>query len=189
MQSFGTRARGFAARTVEPVAGPAFAIPDATRYVHLQLRRYAGCPVCNLHLRSIARRHAELLEAGIVEVVVFHSAPAKTLDLEGFLPFAVIADPHRRLYDEWAVGTMGARHALHPRSWRAAWRALTGAPDLRGATGRGEQHRGIPAELLIAPDGSIVASHHGRFVDDHWSVDELLEHAAAARRTSNQDDA
>jgi hypothetical protein len=29
------------------------------------LRRFAGCPICNLHLREIARRHDELVAAGI----------------------------------------------------------------------------------------------------------------------------
>ena len=49
-------------------------IPDPTRLVHLQLRRFAGCPICNLHLRSFARRHDELVRAGTVEVAVFHSS-------------------------------------------------------------------------------------------------------------------
>jgi hypothetical protein len=28
------------------------AIPDPGRWVHLQFRRFAGCPVCNLHLQA-----------------------------------------------------------------------------------------------------------------------------------------
>ena len=32
-------------------------IPHPTDLIHLQFRRFAGCPICNLHLRSIARRH------------------------------------------------------------------------------------------------------------------------------------
>ena len=48
-------------------------VPDANRLVHLQFRRFAGCPICNLHLRSGARRHDEIAAAGIREVVVFHS--------------------------------------------------------------------------------------------------------------------
>lgn len=27
------------------------------KFTHLQFRRFAGCPVCNLHLRSFARGH------------------------------------------------------------------------------------------------------------------------------------
>jgi hypothetical protein len=33
---------------------------------------------------------------------------------------------------------------------------------------------GLPADFLIAPDGRVLASHHGRHVYDQWSVDELL---------------
>ena len=28
-------------------------LPDPASLVHLQFRRYAGCPFCNLHLRSL----------------------------------------------------------------------------------------------------------------------------------------
>jgi hypothetical protein len=64
--------------------------------------------------------------------------------------------------------------ALNPRSWRAAARALTRAPSLRGAAGRGERKLGLPAEFLIGGDGRILAVKYGRVVDDHWPVDELL---------------
>jgi hypothetical protein len=33
---------------------------------------------------------------------------------------------------------------------------------------------GLPADFLIAPDGRVLASHHGSHVYDQWSVDELL---------------
>lgn len=46
-------------------------IPDGYRTVHLQFRRFAGCPVCEFHLRSIVRRHDELMKAELVEVAVF----------------------------------------------------------------------------------------------------------------------
>jgi len=35
----------------------AWRIPEPDGLVHLQFRRFAGCPVCNLHLRSFASRH------------------------------------------------------------------------------------------------------------------------------------
>jgi hypothetical protein len=33
---------------------------------------------------------------------------------------------------------------------------------------------GLPADFLIAPDGSIKAAHYGRHADDQWTVDEML---------------
>src|SRR5437667_11924912 len=48
-------------------------VPDREALVHLQFRRFAGCPVCNLHLRSFVERYPEITAASIREVIVFHS--------------------------------------------------------------------------------------------------------------------
>ena len=52
-------------RELVTIHGQPVQVPDADRLVHLQFRRYAGCPICNVHLRSIARRHDDLASAGI----------------------------------------------------------------------------------------------------------------------------
>ena len=167
------------------IHGDPVQIPDSHRLVHLQFRRYAGCPVCNLHLRSIAVRHEEILAAGIREVVVFHSSAETMLGFQGELPFAAIADPEKKLYAEFGVEKMSSMvalsTALSPRSWLAAGRALRCAPSLRGAAGRGEEHLGLPADFLIVPGGQVLAANYGKYVDDHWSVDELLDLAKNAR--------
>ena len=46
--------------------------PDRARLTHLQFRRFAACPICNLHLQSVVARHAEITASSIHEVVVFH---------------------------------------------------------------------------------------------------------------------
>ena len=48
-------------------------VPDREALVHLQFRRFAGCPVCNLHLRSFVERYPKITAASIREVIVFHS--------------------------------------------------------------------------------------------------------------------
>jgi len=166
-------------RELVDIHGDLVRVPDLRRLVHLQFRRYAGCPVCNLHLRSIALRHDEILAAGIHEVVVFHSSAETMLGFQGGLPFAAIADPEKKLYAEFGVEKMSPMAALmaalSPRSWRAAGRALMRAPSLPGAAGRGEEHLGLPADFLIGPDGRVLAARYGKYVDDQWSVDELLD--------------
>jgi peroxiredoxin len=163
------------------IHGNSVRIPDSERRVHLQFRRYAGCPACNVHLRSIARRLGEILAAGICEVVVFHSKREAMLEFQGALPFAAIADPEKKLYAEFGVGKMSPLSAFDPRSWRAVYRALTRSPNLRGALGKGEEHMGLPADFLIGSDGVVLAAKYGAYVDDHWSVDDLL--ALARTRT------
>ena len=170
------RGDSIAPRSLSNIHGRTVSVPGST-LIHLQFRRYAGCPVCNLHLRSIAVRHDELVRAGVTEVVVFHSSAETMRRFQGQLPFDAIADPERRLYTEFGVGSITARNVwkgMTPRSWRAATTALRAAPDLRGALGSGEKHLGLPAELLIDRGGLVLAAHYGEYVDDHWSVDEVL---------------
>jgi hypothetical protein len=74
--------------------------------------------------------------------------------------------------------------ALTPRSWRAGGRALRRAPSLRGAAGKGEEHLGFPADFLIGPSGRVLAAKYGEYMDDQWSVYELLDLAKNARHTT-----
>src|SRR5258708_15127719 len=108
-------------------SGQLVTIPDpAGNYVHLQLRRFAGCPICNLHLRSIVKSHDEIRSHGIREVVVFHSPAAELAKHEADLPFPLIADPERELYLRLGVGRRPSP-LLSTRALRAAIAGQTAA--------------------------------------------------------------
>ncbi|MQY28389.1 peroxiredoxin-like family protein [Nocardia aurantia] len=173
-------------RTLTTVTGTEVPVPDADRLIHLQFRRFAGCPVCHLHLRSIVTRRAEIAAAGVREVVVFHSSADELRKHAAEVPLDLVADPHRRLYREFGVES-GPRALLDPRSWpaivlgvartlREARRSGAPMPSLRPEGGR----LGLPADFLIAPDGRVTAAKHGVHADDQWSVDELLAAVRAA---------
>ncbi|MEV6295732.1 peroxiredoxin-like family protein [Streptomyces sp. NPDC051896] len=175
-------------RELTPVSGPPLPVPDPDRLVHLQFRRFAGCPVCNLHLRSFVRRHEEIEAAGIREVVVFHSPADELRRHTADLPFAVVADPDKRLYVEFGVES-APRALLDPRVWgpivravlRSSWAILRGRE--RGPASRPHGGRfGLPADFLIAPDGSVLAAKYGEHAYDQWEVGELLELAGGVRR-------
>jgi len=172
------------------IRGERVRIPDSERLVHLQFRRYAGCPVCNVHLRSIARRHVEILAAGIREVVVFHSTAETMQEFQGQLPFAAIADPEKKLYAEFGADRkMSPMAVLNPRMWWVAASALAKGlrfNRLHGASGKGEEHSGLPSEFLIGQDGRVLAVKYGKSIDDHWSVDELLRLAIQVPRQAIQ---
>jgi hypothetical protein len=89
--------------SVLDIRGEQIPIPDPRRLIHLQFRRFAGCPVCDLHLHSVVGRHQEISESGIREVVVFHSSVEDLLPHAADLPFAVIADLAKRLYAGFGV--------------------------------------------------------------------------------------
>lgn len=167
-----------------PMSGSPVALTGHDGLIHLQFRRFAGCPVCNLHLRSVVARHAEIEAAGVREVVIFHSTAEDLAEHVGGLPFAVVADPDKRLYQ--AFGVESARRALlDPRAWgpivAGVMRTTAGqirgrerAPSLMPRGGRW----GLPADLLIAGDGQVVAAKYGDHAYDQWPVDEFLRLAA-----------
>src|SRR6266540_3297449 len=177
-----------AARELVTISGLQVSVPDAERLVHLQFRRFAGCPVCNLHLHSIAQRYEDIAAASIREVVVFHSTADALLPFTGDLPFAVVADPEKRLYLEFGVES-APRALLDPRAWvpvlrgvfqslRAIVRRQQPVPTVNPKGGR----LGLPADFLIASDGRVLSCKYGEHVYDQWSVEEIL----ALARTSQQ---
>lgn len=165
--------------TTANIHGKPVAVPASDgRLTHLQFRRFAGCPVCNLHLQSFVARSDEVAGAGIHEVVVFHSSDAELLPYQGRFPFEVIGDPNHVFYKRYGV-EKSLMAVLDPRAWGASIKGnlRRDKPALKGMPNGGLL--GLPADFLIAPDGTIKAAHYGKHADDQWSVDELL---ALARR-------
>ena len=163
---------------MEGAIGGSVSVPPARGYVHVQLRRFSGCMICNVHLRQVVRRLPEIRAAQVQEVVVFHSTVQEVLRYESDLPFAVVADPDRNLYRQFGV-------ERSPMALLGAWRSLPRA--LLGAVATAAHIRklppftptggelGCPADILIGSTGLVVAVKYGAHAGDQWSVDELLE--------------
>jgi hypothetical protein len=159
-------------RLVETVQGNPVEIPDKEKFTHLQFRRFAGCPMCNLHIRDFIRRHEELVDHGIREVVVFHSSKEALLKNQDQVPFDLIADPEKTLYREFGVET-SVRSVLHPGAWLPAFKGvLSGRFSLPSW---GESPLGLPADFLIDRNGQVAACKYGKHAYDHWTVDEVIE--------------
>jgi peroxiredoxin len=159
------------------VDGRRIALAPPARPVHVQLRRFAGCPVCNLHLRSFALRVNEIESAGIQVVAVFRSPADALLPYQAELPFPLVADPEGRLYQLAGVGS-GVMAMAHPRAVRAA---LLGALTTRDLGRRPQDGLlGLVGDLLIGADGRVLALHRGIHADDQWDIDELLALRRAA---------
>ena len=179
----------FEPRTLVTLFGDSVSVPDPVERVHLQLRRFAGCPVCDRHLHELARRNAEIEAAGVKEVVVFHSTAEELRKYEADLPFSIVPDPNQRLYFELGVES-GPRALLDPRAWptivcavlRSAGRIVSGRGTLPSLNPDGGRLR-LPAEFLLERDGRVLAAHYGEHAGDHWSVDELLKLARLAKVT------
>jgi hypothetical protein len=161
------------------MSGETVDLADGRAVTHLQFRRFAGCPVCDVHLRSFVRRRAEV-EAVLREIIVFHSHPEELAAYAGDIPFLLAADPGKRLYAAYGAEA-GVRALLHPRAWPTIFRAVVAAlpgvilkrkpmPQLFPEGGR----YGLPADLLVSPTGVVIAAHYGEHAGDQWSVDTVL---------------
>jgi hypothetical protein len=172
-----------APRELASITGAAVSVPDHERLTHLQFRRFAGCPICHVHIQAVRARHHELEAAGILEVVLFHSTDdALREHLEVQMPFAIVGDPDKQLYREFGVES-SPFSILNPKVWPAELRGLrdkrrTFGLDLHGGP------LGLPADFLIAPSGEVLAVKYGAHGYDQWSVDDILMLAAQHRATT-----
>lgn len=158
-------------RTIETLHASHVEIPHPMHLTHLQFRRFAGCPMCSLHIHSFVQRNDELVALGIQEVAVFHSSRKAMLEHYSEAPFALIADPVKSLYAAFGVEA-SVLSVLHPRSWLPAVQGVlrygVSLPD------RGESPLGLPADFLIGKDGRVLACKYGSHAYDQWSIDSLL---------------
>ena len=153
-------------------------LPDPkSKWVHLQFRRFAGCPICNLHLQQFIARDAEIKAAGIREVVLFHSPKESLLPFQGSFPFDVVGDPEKVRYKQFGVEST-VMALLNPGAWSAIFNGNMAKNKPKGNPEGGPL--GLPADFLLSPDGKVVASHYGKHAYDQWSVDELLQQRGSA---------
>lgn len=146
-------------------------IPLKTQLTHIQFRRFSGCPICTLHLQEFVRRHIDLVSNGIREVAVFHSSKSVLLEHEAVTPFAVIADPDKKLYEQFGV-EKSITALLHPTAWYSATKGLIKVGFRLSE--KAESLIGLPADFLIGKDGAVLACKYGKHADDSWSVDEVV---------------
>ncbi|MDQ8183621.1 peroxiredoxin-like family protein [Pelagicoccus sp. SDUM812005] len=157
---------------VESIDGTTVQVPSPRhRFTHLQFRRFAGCPICDIHLQQFAARADTLEENGIQEVVFFHSSQAALLKHNAKLPFSVVADPHKVHYRAFGVEA-SLLSVLHPQ---AIWQGLRGT--LRKGLGLSLKNGplGLPADFLVGSTGTIVAAKYGTHAFDQWSLDQVLQ--------------
>ena len=143
------------------------------RNVVLKFYRFASCPVCNLSVRDYVRRSDDLSRAGLTTVMFYHS-PARLIEkkLRTKTPFAVVADPAKDVFREYAVESSW-RGMSSLRMWRQYMRAM-----FAGFMTRPFGHQGgmigYPADFLIDKDGVVRYAHYGADYSDSLTADDCL---------------
>ena len=156
--------------------------------VWLIFYRYAGCPLCNLHLMELSLWLDALNAKDLTILGVFESSPeefGRVRPMVGPIPFVMLSDPSKKLYAQYGVESrLGA--ALRP-NWIPSWvKALTKGIKQGPLTGEVGQ---VPGHFLIDEQGVIRRAHYGRHIDDHidWSeVQSFLAERPGARKTGSR---
>src|SRR2546430_10440569 len=86
------------ATTLESVTGESIKLPDPNRLVHLQLRRFVDCPICNTHIAEMRGRAREIEVAGIKKVIVFYSSPQTIPSDPKDVPLVLGGEPEKGPY-------------------------------------------------------------------------------------------
>ena len=75
------------------------------RWLLLSFYRYASCPLCNLRVHDLSRRHTAWQTQGMEMLAVFQSPPDKLRQYVGrqLTPFPLMPDPQQRLYTQYGV--------------------------------------------------------------------------------------
>jgi peroxiredoxin len=160
---------------VDTVDGVQQTVPDPFRKLtHLQFRRFAGCPICNYHLHIFTSNAAQLVSAGIQEIVLFHSSTTEMRKFQQDIPFVMVADPGKLLYKKFGV-EKSLLATMYPKPLWACIRGIA-----LGKMGLNVENGpfGLPADILIDQQGLVVAVHYGKHAYDQWELNELLALAA-----------
>ena len=82
---------------LQTVRGKTLSVPDPeSAYTHIQFRRWSGCPTCNVHIAELRRNADRIRQAGIREVLFFHSQPRDIAEFQEDVPFDMVGDPEKR---------------------------------------------------------------------------------------------
>ena len=130
------------------------------RLLHLQLRRFAGCPICNLHMADYAHRIDEITAAGVDELAVFMATRQGMLPYQGHLPFPTAPDPDFSVH-----AAFGGERSLGATLARTRWGRTLGGVVAGAAMGKPERLDAaaiLPADFLIGSDGIVIDSSKSR---------------------------
>lgn len=150
---------------------PVNLIPQTGKFTHIQFRRFAGCPVCNLHLQSFFEQASALENAGIQEVIFFHASKENMLANTVKTSFHLIADLEKTYYKQFGLESSW-KALLHPSVLTSATQGLFANGFAKPE--KLETELVVPADFLINEQGEIIALKYGKHANDQWSVNEVL---------------
>lgn len=141
------------------------------RQVWLGFYRYASCPLCNLRIHEVGKRHQSYVERGLTVIAVFQS-PVESMAryVAGQEPpFVLVSDPAEENYARYGVGRSKVGFLAPTNVGGLAKAASAGflPGKMEGTIDR------IPADFLIDADGVIQDVFYGKTIADHMPFERV----------------
>lgn len=144
--------------------------------VFLVFMRFAGCPVCHLHVHELLKNADRFKKKNIKVVLVYESSKSTMLDYlqDEKFPFTFIADPENKLYKLYAIETSLGK--LLSSLFKGMLAKVMAGKKLfkKKITDDGKVTR-MEAEFLIDETGKISIAHYAEFLGDKVQVNDFLK--------------
>lgn len=135
--------------------------------------RHLGCPLCKVTIEELKEAHQKFREKGARVAVIVQSTPKRVSSYawKNSLPFMLVSDREKRLYNTFEVRRGGLKEFTAPSAFKATVKA-TLKGKMHGLI-EGDEFQ-VPASFVLGPDGSVEYAYYGKDISDFGSVEELL---------------
>ena len=142
----------------------------------ITFNRYVNCPLCNYRTHELLEHYDSLMQAGFIFISVYESGKEilNEYTKQEDIPFIMIPNPDLSLYHLFKV----------QRSWLKSFIGLfhqygekhqPGKQLFKSTYERDGHLNRIGADFLIDENGKIYISYYGKYVGDHFPVEEIVK--------------
>lgn len=138
--------------------------------------RYYGCTLCQLDIANFKKEHDKIAQSnGQLFIVLQSNADnlAQQLISPDALPFKIICDPDKKLYEEFDI---------KPAKTKLGMVGFKTMAKVKKAENEGHKHgefegdeMQLPASFIIDEKGIIKYTKYGKSVDDVLETDEIIK--------------
>lgn len=140
--------------------------------VVLYFTRYVGCPVCQMDMVELSKRHDDFTSLNAELLVVTQSSPDRLagFSVDNHIEFKILSDINRQSYRDYHVG-YGLLGALSPKNFGPIIRSFKKGFKHGRFEGNELQY---PAQFIIDRNKTIAFAYYGNHISDSLSAEALL---------------
>ncbi|MFO8056932.1 MAG: peroxiredoxin-like family protein [bacterium] len=135
--------------------------------------RHLGCPLCKDKIEELKNGWQSFQDKSITLAAVVQSTPKRAASYaeRAGIPFLLVPDREKSLYELFGLRRGGAREYMTPSVMGATIRA-TFKGHMHGRF-EGDEFQ-MPGAFLLSPDGKVLRAHYGKNVSDFGDVSLFL---------------